>query len=174
MGKTTNKTVILGMVIAAVFILGILTIDLASADHPQKAGYRFTQFVEDLASHFPVTSADIVDGTIQGVDIATDAVVTIANLIVTGDTTLQGDAHVVAGKSLFVDTIEPESESFVLVPGGLEVLGISGFGIAHARWRCAEANAGSSSIAFLSKTSAASFLSWPPRCSASRSSSACE
>jgi len=55
--------------------------------------------------------------------------VTVAgNFTVTGDTTLQGDAHVAAGKSLFVDTIEPESESFVLVPGGLEVLGFSGFG----------------------------------------------
>jgi len=74
MGKTSNKKLILGIMIAAVFILGILTIDFASANHPQNAGYRFTQFVEDLASHFPVTSADIVDGTIQGVDIATDAV----------------------------------------------------------------------------------------------------
>jgi len=69
MGKTTNKTVILGMVIAAVFILGILTMDLAFADHPQQAGYRFTQFLQDLASHIPVTSVDIVDGTITSADI---------------------------------------------------------------------------------------------------------
>ena len=70
MGKTSNKKVILGIMIAAVFILGILTIDFASANHPQNAGYRFTQFLEDLASHFPVTSVDIADGTIQLEDLS--------------------------------------------------------------------------------------------------------
>jgi len=79
MGKTSNKKVILGIMIAAVFILGILTIDFASADHPQNAGYRFTQFVEDLASHFPITSVDILDDTITSADIA-DGTITADDL----------------------------------------------------------------------------------------------
>jgi len=49
------------------------------------------------------------------------------NFTVTGDTTLQGDAHVAPGKSLFVDTIEPESESFVNVPGDFNVAGFANF-----------------------------------------------
>jgi len=79
MGKTSTKTIILGIMIAAVFILGILTIDFASANHPQQAGYRFTQFVEDLASHFPVTSVDILDDTITSADIA-DGTITTTDL----------------------------------------------------------------------------------------------
>jgi len=65
--------------IAAVFILGILTIDLASANHPQKAGYRFSQFLEELASHFPITSVDILDDTITSADIA-DGTITADDL----------------------------------------------------------------------------------------------
>jgi len=51
----------------------------------------------------------------------------LTNITLGGNVDVLGDAHVAAGKSLFVDTIEPESESFVFVPSGLEVLGFSGF-----------------------------------------------
>jgi len=47
---------------------------------------------------------------------------------VTGDTTLQGDAHVAAGKSLFADTIQPESDFFVNIPSDFNVEGFAGFG----------------------------------------------
>ena len=50
--------------------------DLAYANHPQQAGYRLTRFVEELASHFPVTSPDIADGTILFSDINQNACAT--------------------------------------------------------------------------------------------------
>jgi len=70
----------------------------------------------------------IIIGAI-GVSTATAVVmVTVAgNFTVTGDTTLQGEVHVSPTKSLFVNTIEPESESFLHVPGDLEVGGFTGF-----------------------------------------------
>jgi len=51
----------------------------------------------------------------------------LTNITLGGNVDVVGDAHVAAGKSLFVDTIEPESESFVNVPGDFNVAGFASF-----------------------------------------------
>ena len=51
----------------------------------------------------------------------------LTNITLGGNVDVLGDAHVAAGKSLFVDTIEPESESFVNVPGDFNVEGFTSF-----------------------------------------------
>ncbi len=51
----------------------------------------------------------------------------LTNITLGGNVDVLGDAHVAAGKSLFVDTIEPESESFVNVPGDFNVEGFTNF-----------------------------------------------
>ncbi len=109
MGKTFNKKLILGTVIAAVFIIGIFTMDLAYANHPPQAGYRLTQFIQDLASHIPVTSADIVDGTITGVDVT-------PGIALTGDVSIDSPTFQVdsANDRVGIGTATPTSKLHVV------------------------------------------------------------
>ena len=105
-----TKTILLGIIITTALIAGTLTMDFAFANHPQQAGYRLTQFVEDLASHIPVTSADIVDGTITSADLAPGVagvpIGTVLDWWCSVDCTIP-DGFVIADGSLVSDAASP-------------------------------------------------------------------
>jgi len=114
-----RTSVILGIVIASTLFAGMIVIDFASANHPQQAGWRLTQFLQTLGDHIDNLQAQVDGNDVELADHET-RIATIEGTFLNPQSNCSGSAACIPGyitANIDGDTIELYGKSirFALV-----------------------------------------------------------